>query len=205
MKDVVYFLQRSDGLIKIGYSGVFRQRLARLVRSHGPVNVLKVISGTKDDERILHARFIKYHEFGEWFRPSEALLVEIQSIAASGVVPTSISKFEAKRRDGDRHYTELARSAAEDLLRSVCATDGCNAGEAIQIVSDKYEISPNFLNHLLKRKASTVSAFMFAALKAALKVELARHRDLLIEQIERVESDLPPLTPGSVSRKARAQ
>jgi Meiotically Up-regulated Gene 113 (MUG113) protein len=80
---VVYFVQRTTGgSIKIGYTRNLKRRLMGLVvGSDAPLVVLATIP--TDNHRIeieIHRRFAKYRLHGEWFSPSEELLVFIASI-----------------------------------------------------------------------------------------------------------------------------
>jgi hypothetical protein len=79
----VYYVQRAkDGLIKIGFSSVPRERLVTLRREHGPLELLATHKGGRDAERIQHRRFDHLRVTGEWFRPEPELLAHIERINA---------------------------------------------------------------------------------------------------------------------------
>lgn len=80
---VVYFLQRSDGLIKIGFSARFRTRLSTLSKEHGDLEVLTTEPGGRGRESELHARFHQARVVGEWFRPTRSLRSYIASLKAT--------------------------------------------------------------------------------------------------------------------------
>ena len=71
---VVYFLQRSDGLIKIGTTTNLKSRRSDLEIGAGPLVVLGCISGSYETEQRIHAKFADSRQFGEWFSSSDDLL-----------------------------------------------------------------------------------------------------------------------------------
>lgn len=82
-KATVYYVRRTDGLIKIGYTGrELRVRLYGLRREHGPLEVLTTHSGGYDAEQANHRRFAALRVTGEWFRPEPELLAHIARINA---------------------------------------------------------------------------------------------------------------------------
>lgn len=76
----VYYVQRADGLIKIGFSAVPQARIVTLRREHGPLKVLATHKGGRDAERVQHRRFDHLRVTGEWFRPEPELLAHIERI-----------------------------------------------------------------------------------------------------------------------------
>lgn len=77
----VYYVQRIDDLVKIGYTGRdLRYRLSNLRGDHGPLKVLATHKGGRAAEKAQHARFAALRVFGEWFRPEPALLAHIAHI-----------------------------------------------------------------------------------------------------------------------------
>lgn len=90
--EIVYFLQRADGDIKIGYTSTygFQRRMRALTREHGALKLLGVVPGHRDKEQSLHQRFNEYQRYSarinprwgraqplEWFVPGEELLAFI--------------------------------------------------------------------------------------------------------------------------------
>jgi len=71
--NVVYFLQRRDGLIKIGHTSDFGTRKAVLESEYGPLVCLGYLSGGAEVERVLHKAFFTTRINGEWFAPSQDL------------------------------------------------------------------------------------------------------------------------------------
>lgn len=83
---VVYFLRRSNGDIKIGFTGFFDQRLATLRGEHGPLDILLVAQGGRMVEGFLHRRFAHARIGGtEWFKPRADLLAFIGGFSGSAV------------------------------------------------------------------------------------------------------------------------
>lgn len=76
----VYYVQRADGLIKIGYSARMQQRMSALRREHGPLTILTTHAGGRDAEQAQHWRFSEYRVTGEWFEPAPGLLAHIDHV-----------------------------------------------------------------------------------------------------------------------------
>jgi hypothetical protein len=72
---VVYYVQRSDGLIKIGTSRQLAARLITLKREHGELTLMAVHGGAHKEENAAHTQFRELRVEGEWFR-AEVPLVE---------------------------------------------------------------------------------------------------------------------------------
>jgi hypothetical protein len=73
---VVYYVRRaSDGAVKIGFSASIENRMAAIRREHGPLEILLVLGGDREEESDAHNKFQKYR-IGrtEWFRPVRTLL-----------------------------------------------------------------------------------------------------------------------------------
>ena len=69
----VYVVRSSGtGWIKIGWSSSWEDRVRGLSTQHGaPLDVMLVIPGTQEDERLAHERFALDRKHGEWFVASE--------------------------------------------------------------------------------------------------------------------------------------
>lgn len=81
----IYFAQRDDGAVKIGWSSDVMRRVAELRKATGAnVILLAAFPGDKPDELRLHARFAAHALDGEWFAPNreiDALLASIKRVA----------------------------------------------------------------------------------------------------------------------------
>lgn len=78
----VYYVQRSDGLVKIGFTARYQQRMGTLRRQFGPIQVLATHKGGRDAERAVHLRFAADRVTGEWFRVGPELFAHIERIKA---------------------------------------------------------------------------------------------------------------------------
>lgn len=89
-RSVVYYLQRGDGAIKIGFSTNVRRRTDVLTRHHGPLTLLASEPGGWHRERERHAQFerLRIHRDQEWFQPGPALRRHIRSLANSMPLPS---------------------------------------------------------------------------------------------------------------------
>jgi hypothetical protein len=72
---VIYFLRaREIGRVKIGYSANPKKRIASLqTASPTQLELIRIIEGTKDDEKDLHRKFAKLRIGGEWFTEKDEL------------------------------------------------------------------------------------------------------------------------------------
>lgn len=68
----VYFLKNPmTGLVKVGYTGNLKQRLATLERAAGTsLERLAIHLGGREYEQHLHKVMARFREHGEWFRPN---------------------------------------------------------------------------------------------------------------------------------------
>lgn len=73
----VYFLQRSDGMVKIGQTRQLRTRRRALENEHGPLTLIGLRYGGRPVEAEYHERF-RRHRLGrtEFFQPAPPVLRE---------------------------------------------------------------------------------------------------------------------------------
>jgi len=77
----IYFLQADNGPIKIGFSIDIKNRLPAIQRWHPEeITLLKTAGGTTEGERSIHRLFKEDRIRGEWFKPSEKLLMFIRDL-----------------------------------------------------------------------------------------------------------------------------
>lgn len=81
----VYFVQRSDGAIKIGFTDTLAIRLHALRADHGSLDVLATIPGGRDVEGQMRHRFREHRQGkrGEWFDPAPELLEHIRNCSGN--------------------------------------------------------------------------------------------------------------------------
>jgi hypothetical protein len=88
---IVYYLQRADGLVKIGTTRWFMDRLVELESEHGPLWVLAWEWGSYNEEAERHRQFASQHVpssvagdthagYSEWFYRSCELLAHIDRL-----------------------------------------------------------------------------------------------------------------------------
>lgn len=81
----VYYVQRHDLAIKIGYSTCLPSRLRSIARQHGDLVLLASELGGWDREQAQHRRFCRTRlsPQGEWFGPSPGLLSYIKELTCT--------------------------------------------------------------------------------------------------------------------------
>lgn len=77
---IVYYLLRDDGLIKIGTSRNYSNRIGNLKREHGPLKLMTAELGGYARENKMHRRFRALCVRGEWFHPELPLLKHIAGL-----------------------------------------------------------------------------------------------------------------------------
>lgn len=125
-KRSVYFIQATDGLIKIGVAGSPEDRL-RTLQTMSPVPLklrLVLPGGGAQREAELHERFREHRSHGEWFRPASDLISFMNSShsavsgAPSPVPPTSRTAPRPAfviGQDGKRYPSSRPRPARPHL------------------------------------------------------------------------------------------
>ncbi len=96
MKNVIYFVQRADGNVKIGTTKHINTRFRELQAEHGKLDLLGIIDGTKSREKILHWCLSDSWVENEWFNLSSQIQEIIDnhtSIPARFKNPKPMSKF----------------------------------------------------------------------------------------------------------------
>lgn len=83
-KGTVYFVRAGDR-VKIGFTANLPVRLRRLrAGSSEPIELVRTIETTADRERLLHDRYRRYREHGEWFRLEGSLAAYLMSAEQTG-------------------------------------------------------------------------------------------------------------------------
>lgn len=82
---VVYFIEASNGLIKIGSTKNLSGRSRALAASNAlPLRLVAWDHGSKVDELALHRLFAEARRHGEWFSPTPELLRFVREVAHRG-------------------------------------------------------------------------------------------------------------------------
>ena len=71
----VYFVQSSDGYVKIGTTRHIKSRVGKIqVDNHMRIKLIGKMKGGFDLELKLHLKFKRYRKRGEWFHPAPELI-----------------------------------------------------------------------------------------------------------------------------------
>lgn len=170
-KRQIYFIQRADGLIKIGYSSNLASRLDQIRKSHGDVVVLKVINGDQRREREIHYQFDQHREYGEWFRPDTAVVDAINAIHDG-------SQITFRKSQSRKTWEEYERSIAADVLAnakrlySLFYVPGRDNQEStIARICDRHGIPVWPFKHLLSGRCDKPTAALSDRIRSAIKAE----------------------------------
>lgn len=186
----IYFLQRADGLIKIGTTTNFQARLTALTKAHGMLGVIRIIHGDHKRERSLHAKFKRFHEYGEWFRPERGALLDlIEALDDGDHQPVSVSDAEAEWTAGEAELMTEARRKVAMLVKLRMERTQAKREAAQRAVTDEYGFSKYFLEHIRKGQASTVSAYGFKRLSEAYLAEMRAALAYYQDEMARIETD----------------
>lgn len=167
----IYFLQRADGLIKIGTSRDFPSRLAQLTASHGMLGVVRLINGDARRERSLHRKFKAFHEYGEWFRDERGALTALISALPEGDELTT-ERSDKEWMAGEAALMAEVREKVEDLVATRMQRAGLKFDAALAAVTADYGFRKFFLHHIRIGRATTISAYGLKRLKDAYLAEL---------------------------------
>jgi hypothetical protein len=81
----VYFAQKSDGLIKIGFANDVDARMKQISAMAGSeLTVLATTDGGERKEKSLHKRFQSAKCHGEWFHPTSEVLSFVDELNRKG-------------------------------------------------------------------------------------------------------------------------
>ena len=189
-KHQIYFIQREDGLIKIGQSSDLETRLAQLRKSHGEIAVLKVINGDGRRERAVHYQFQQYNEYGEWFRPDPEL---VEAIAAIHDGSTITFRKSPERQAWADHEAEVAERLVADAKRlySIFYRPGLDNQESTVARLCAKHTSPVWpFKHLLSGRCDKPSAALAERIRSAITAENIERRDFLVGEIDRLRTEL---------------
>lgn len=77
----VYFLQKEDGLIKVGFAVNVASRMKHISAMAGcELTLLATTTGGSKKEAELHTMFAEDRVYGEWFQPSDRLMAYIAGL-----------------------------------------------------------------------------------------------------------------------------
>jgi hypothetical protein len=185
----IYFLQRADGLIKIGTTTDFAGRLSALTTSHGMLGIVRVIHGGRKREGELHHRFRHFHEYGEWFRPENGKLEALISGLEEGQeIAVGQSEARTEWEAGEAELMDSVRSKIDLMIKARMDRTLLKRDAALAALSAEHGFSPWFLWHTRKR-ASTVSAYAYQRISAAYLSEMRELLAQLNSEIANLQGD----------------
>lgn len=112
---MIYFLlKESNGLVKIGYTENYHERLRSLTVDHGKLTLLALKSGTRRDEKDIHRAFASDHSHAEWFKLSASLRQYIEDVEQVELPPAP--KLHAVRLS--KETKQAMKKVASELMRS---------------------------------------------------------------------------------------
>lgn len=188
MKQQIYFVQRADGLIKIGYSATFGNRLAQLRKSHEGLVVLKVINGDRRKEREIHYQFEAAHEYGEWFRPEGWMMDVIESITDGETITFSKTPEQLAWAEHEKSVAQTACDTAKRLYALSYRPVIDNQETTVDRISKKHGIPSWPFKHLLSGRCNTPSAALVDRVRKAIRAEQEERLSLLNSEIEDLKS-----------------
>lgn len=189
----IYFLKRSDGLVKIGYSSRVQSRISELSGSHGDLEIIRIINGDRKREAQIHNLCRKHNEYGEWFRDSADLRKIIEEIDDGEV---SVAETTAERKAWAEYEKQVLDQVIENSKQLVHIEYGANGNlrlEAVKTVSERYGIPYSPLYHILYGRARVVSAPLAEKIRVALQDSRQRRLDALLADIAADTAAMPDL------------
>jgi hypothetical protein len=123
-KSQIYFVQRSDGLVKIGRSTALDARIKRLKKTCGSLWMLRTIDGGAEEEAWLHRNFERYRKTGEWFLYDETMLdivpqppdPKVVRLDLKDVRRLNLARILTDRYNGNRGEMASALGYADSFL-----------------------------------------------------------------------------------------
>jgi len=187
----VYFLQREDGLIKIGYSSDIDARIDQLNRSHKGLKVLRVIHGDQRRETMIHQQLKAHREYGEWFRPEAQVFDFISSVEDGEFHALQANpKKKAWAKFEDDHAAEC-RKTAEKFYQLCYGWRGANATQVYDYIAANYGIAPRIFNRLLCGVTKAPSSALMTRVREAYLSEMTTLRDHLLEEVREAKASEP--------------
>lgn len=150
----IYFLE-ADGLIKIGFSEQVKSRVINILgyQRYGG-NFLGHMPGDRALEKHLHTRFAEHRDYGEWFRPTDAMRAFIATVAdpiypEEGPVPAG----------AQAHLQEdIFCEHAADSIKAYMRASKLTMPQALVKLSIWSGISHDRLKDIVEGNVSTVTA-----------------------------------------------
>jgi len=169
----IYFLQRRDGLVKMGTTSDLEKRIADLTKQHGPLVVLRVINGDQKRELAIHHQFRAYREFGEWFRPADGVLLGlIDALDDGDSISVAISDARKEWISGELASVDELRATIAAMLEIRGQRHGTKLDASLVALTEQYGFPSNFLRHVYSGRAVTVTAYGHRKVREAYMSEM---------------------------------
>lgn len=132
----IYFAKRSDGRIKIGFTGrPVDRRLRDLATAAGPLELIGTLAGDKAVEHALHVRFARQRADGEFFsltvEEARAVIASFEARTATGQLVKRSGLWSMRLFVDGRYVTRATgvgdRREAQDALARTLAELRCGA------------------------------------------------------------------------------
>jgi hypothetical protein len=113
---MIYFAERSDGLIKIGKAKDYRRRVGQLQSQYGRLKILGLVQGDYSEERKLHKQFTGIRITGEWFSADKSLLQFIAE-SAQHIAYTQVQYLNVTKRIPQPLHNPITQADEIDALK----------------------------------------------------------------------------------------
>ncbi|GAB4351446.1 MAG: hypothetical protein Kow0026_08520 [Oricola sp.] len=193
----IYFVQKTDGMVKVGFTTTLSRRLTTLSKSHGPLEVLGTINGDKQRERSIHRQLERFNVYGEWFRGEGEVIDYVRSLKDGAAV--EIAETEARRHhlEGEERMAAEAQQIARRILRARRQRTGGNDVQSLEAIKADHRVSRWALCRIIDGRASTVTAFMMTELKRILRSELEACLEHIERKLEEADEETTLQTKGA--------
>lgn len=188
----VYFVQRSDGVIKIGFTMNRAKRFRKLEREHGPLKILRLIKGTFTTERQIQKRFKDCNISGELFSPTDDLMAFIDELEEGQECDFSErADIDDTKACGEMRFVASACDRLEKLMNIRRRRVGGKEPEIRQGLLTDYGINEWTIDRIVGMRARTVTAYVYDSIhKAYIAEMLAYKKELEQEVVDIKESAL---------------
>jgi len=130
----IYFVQRADGLIKVGFSDDFENRFDRLSKSHPGLKVIRVIEGDRRREKSFHHALRSHHEYGEWFRPEPEVFDFIENVEDGNSADVQPTRERAAWVRYEIKHSAKCTKAARELYSNCYGMRGDNFSDVSKYI-----------------------------------------------------------------------
>ena len=164
----LYFIEKADGPIKIGYTTNPRQRLSNLqVSTPDNLSLFALVRGTEEDEKKVHNDLSDFNVGGEWFERCPLVHSYIEQLLSER---ETIDPQRTRSRNTPPNHEMAALEAAKRIVKEMMLIEwreGASMSEAIDLVAAKAGLPSGAIWALRYRPGPSVTAGVFFALNNA--------------------------------------